>query len=52
MKKIYLLKKEADGSVSTLGEYDSTQAASNAAMEMCGTDGNIFDFICDYLAKS
>ena len=32
MKKIYLLKKEADGSVSTLGEYDSTQAASNAAM--------------------
>lgn len=44
MKKIYLLKKEADGSVSTLGEYDSTQAASNAAMEMCGTDGNIFDY--------
>ena len=44
MKKIYLFKKEADGSVSTLGEYDSTQAASNAAMEMCGTDGNIFDY--------
>lgn len=44
MKKIYLLKKETDGSVSTLGEYDSTQAASNAAMEMCGTDGNIFDY--------
>ena len=44
MKKIYLLKKEADGSVSTLGEYDSTQAASNAAMKMCGTDGNIFDY--------
>lgn len=44
MKKIYLLKKEADGSISTLGEYDSTQAASNAAMEMCGTDGNIFDY--------
>lgn len=44
MKKIYLLKKESDGSVSTLGEYDSTQAASNAAMEMCGTDGNIFDY--------
>ena len=44
MKKIYLLKKESDGSISTLGEYDSTQAASNAAMEMCGTDGNIFDY--------
>lgn len=44
MKKIYLFKKEADGSISTLGEYDSTQAASNAAMEMCGTDGNIFDY--------
>ena len=44
MKKIYLFKKEADGLQTTLGEYDSTQAASNAAMEMCGTDGNIFDY--------
>lgn len=44
MKKIFLFKKEADGLQTTLGEYDSTQAASNAAMEMCGTDGNIFDY--------
>ena len=44
MKKIYLLKKEADGLQTTLGEYESEQAASNAAIEMCGTDGSIFDY--------
>lgn len=41
MKKIYLFKKEADGLQTTLGEYESEQAASNAAIEMCGTDGSI-----------